>query len=110
MTNPAEWASDQRADSDPCLENFVLFAEEINWIYRVENHCIRAVMKMMDDDIQLPNEPARAYANRIKANWRLIGGVKSHLLLPTTPVFLTSPAPTPAGPASHAGLGAMRCM
>jgi hypothetical protein len=73
MTDPSEWASDLRADSDPCLEDFDLFAEEIYRIYGDKDRRNRAVMKMLDEYIQLPNEPVRTYANRIKANWRQAG-------------------------------------
>jgi len=37
MTDPSEWAGDLSAESDPCLQHFDLFAQEIAKVYGVKD-------------------------------------------------------------------------
>jgi hypothetical protein len=73
MTDPVEWLRDLRRDSDPCLEDFEAFSEEMQKMYGDKDRKLNAAMKCMTDFLQGANEPVRVYANRIKANWRAAG-------------------------------------
>ena len=73
MKDPLEWAGDLSAGSDPCLQDFGLFSPEMAKVYGdKDQHCV-AVSTLMQEYIQLPQESVRAYANRVKANWRPAG-------------------------------------
>jgi hypothetical protein len=73
MTDPVEWLPDLRRDSDPRLEDFEAFSEEMQKMYGDKDRKLNAAMKCMTDFLQGANEPVRVYANRIKANWRAAG-------------------------------------
>jgi len=69
-TDPSEWASNRREAKDPCLENFELFANELQKMYRDKDRRLNSATKAMQEYQQLPNESVRIYANRLKANWK----------------------------------------
>jgi len=73
ITDPSEWASDLSAESGPCLQDFDLFSQEMAKVYGHEDRRRMAVITLMQEYIQLPQESVRAYANRVKANWRQAG-------------------------------------
>jgi len=73
MTDPSEWAGDKSAESGPCLQDFDLFSQEIATVYGDMDRCRLAVITLMQEYIQLPQRSVRAYANRVKANWRHAG-------------------------------------
>ena len=73
MTDPSEWAGDLSAESGPCLQDFDLFSQEIAKVYGDKDRRRVAVITLMQEYIQLPQESVRAYANRVKANWRQAG-------------------------------------
>jgi hypothetical protein len=73
MTDPVEWLRDLQRDSNPCLEDFEAFPDEIQKMYGDEDRKINTAMKCMTNILQGANEPVRVYANRIKANWRAVG-------------------------------------
>ena len=73
MTDPVEWLRDLRRDSEPCLEDFEAFSEEMQKIFGDKNRKLNAAMKCMTEFLQRANEPVRVYANGIKANWRAAG-------------------------------------
>jgi len=72
-TDPSEWASDLREAKGPCLDNFEIFAKELQKIYRDTDRGLSSAKKAMQEYQQLPNESFRIYANRLKANWRRAG-------------------------------------
>jgi hypothetical protein len=73
MTNPAEWLRDLRSESDPFLEDFAAFSEEMQMMYGDKDRKLNAAMKCMTDFLQRANELVRVNANRIKTNWRAAG-------------------------------------
>jgi len=73
MTDPSEWAGDLSAESGPCLQDFDLFSQEIAKVYGDKNQRRVAVITLMQEYIQLPQELVRAYANRVKVHWRQAG-------------------------------------
>jgi hypothetical protein len=73
MTDPLEWVGDLSAESDPCLQDFDLFSQEMAKVYGDKDRGRVAVITLMQRYIQLPQESVRAYANRLKANWRQAG-------------------------------------
>jgi len=73
MTDPVGWLRDLRRDSDPRLEDFEGFSEEMQKMYGDKDRKLNTAMKCMTDFRQGANEPVRVYANRIKANWRAAG-------------------------------------
>ena len=72
-TDPAEWASDLREAKDSCLDDFELFANELQKMYGDKDRCLNSATKAMQEYQQLPNEAVRVYANPLKANWRRAG-------------------------------------
>jgi hypothetical protein len=68
--HPAEWASNQREAKDQCLDDFELFANELQKMYGHKDRRLNSGTKAMQGYQQLPNEAVRVYANRLKANWR----------------------------------------
>jgi hypothetical protein len=73
MTNPSEWAGDLSAQFDPCLQDFDIFSQEMAKVYGDKDRRRVEVITLMSGYIQLPRESVRAYANRLKANWRQDG-------------------------------------
>jgi hypothetical protein len=73
INEPVEWLQDLRRDSDPCLEDFKAFSEEMQKTYSDKHRKLNAAMKCMTHFLQGANEPVRVYANRIKADWRAAG-------------------------------------
>jgi len=73
MTDQSEWAGDLSAESDPCLQDFDLFSQEMPKVYGDQDRRHVAVITLMQGYIQLPHELVRAYANSLKANWRQAG-------------------------------------
>jgi len=71
--DPAVWASDLREAKDPCLDNFEIFANELQKMYGDKDRCLNSTTKAMQEYQQLPNEAVQVYANRLKANWRSAG-------------------------------------
>jgi len=73
MTDHSDWAGDLSAESGPCLQDFDLFSQGMAKVYGdMDRRCV-AVIMLMQEYIQLPQESVRAYANRVKANWRQAG-------------------------------------
>jgi hypothetical protein len=68
--NPAESASNQREAKDQCLDDFELFANELQKMYGDKDRRLNSATKAMQEYQQLPNEAVRVYANRLNANWR----------------------------------------
>jgi hypothetical protein len=73
MTDPSVWAGDLSAESGPCLQDFDHFSQEIAQVYGDKDKCRVAVITLMQEYKQLPQQSGRAYANRVKANWRQTG-------------------------------------
>jgi len=73
MTDPSEWAGEVSAGSDPCLQDFDIFSLEMAKVYGDEDRPHVAVITLMQEYIELPQQLVRAYANRVKANRRLAG-------------------------------------
>jgi len=73
MTNLVEWLRDRRRDSDPCLEDFEAFSEEMQKMYGNKDQKLNAGMKCTTDSLWGANEPVGVYDNQIKANWRAAG-------------------------------------
>jgi len=46
-TDPAEWASDLQEAKDPCLEDFQLFANEVQQMYGDKERCLNSATKAM---------------------------------------------------------------
>jgi len=72
-TEPAEWASDLRKATNPCLDDFELFMNKLQKMYGDKDRRLNSVTKAMQEYQQLSNEAVRVYANRLKANWRRAG-------------------------------------
>jgi hypothetical protein len=72
-TDPSEWASDLREAKDPYLENFELFANELQKMYGDKDRRFNSATKAMQEYEQFPNESVRIYANRLKAICRRAG-------------------------------------
>jgi len=72
-TDPAESASDLREAKDRCLDDFELFANELQKRYGDKDRRLNSATKAMQEYQQLPNEAVRVYANRFKANCRTAG-------------------------------------
>jgi len=73
MTDHLEWVGNLSAESDPCLQDFDLFWQEVAKVYGDKNWRCVAVITLMQGSIYLPQESVRAYTNRLKANWRQAG-------------------------------------
>ena len=79
ITDPSDWAGDLSVGSDPCLQNFDLFSQEMAKVYGDKNRRRLAVITLMQENIELPQESVRAYANHVKANWTQAGwNVQKH--------------------------------
>jgi hypothetical protein len=70
MTDTSEWAGDLSAESDQCLQDFDLFSQEMAKVFGDKDRRCVVVITLMQRYLQLPQESVRAYANRLKANWR----------------------------------------
>jgi hypothetical protein len=73
MTDPVEWLRNQWRDTDPCLEDFEGFEEEMQMMSGDNDRKLNTAIKCITDFLQGANQPVRVYANRIKANWRAAG-------------------------------------
>jgi len=73
MTDPSEWAGNLFAESDPLLQDFDLFSQEMAKVYGDKDRQHLAVITLMQGYIQLPQELVRAYVNHLTANWRQAG-------------------------------------
>jgi len=73
MIARVEWLRHLRSDSDPCLEHFEAFSEEMRMMYGDTDRKLHAAINCMTDYLQGANEPVRVNANRIEANWRAVG-------------------------------------
>jgi len=73
MPDPAEWAGDLSAESGSCLLDFDLFLQEMAKVYGDKDRRCVAVITLMQESIQLPEESVRAYTNRVKAIGRQAG-------------------------------------
>jgi len=67
---PAEWASDQREVKVLCLDDFELFANELQKMNEDIDRRLNSAKKAMQECQQLPNEAVRVYINCLKANLR----------------------------------------
>jgi hypothetical protein len=70
MTDPSQWAGGLYAQSDPYLQDFDLFSQEIAKVYGDKDRRCVAVITLMQGYLQIQQDSVRAYANRLKANWR----------------------------------------
>jgi hypothetical protein len=61
MTDPVEWLRDLLRDSDPCLEDFEAFSEEMQKMYGDKHRKLNPAMKCMTNFLQGANEPVRVY-------------------------------------------------
>jgi len=68
--DPSEWASHLRQAKDPCLQNFELFANELQKMYRNKDRHLNSATQAMQKYQQLPNKSVRIHANRLKADRR----------------------------------------
>jgi hypothetical protein len=73
MTDPVKWLRVLRRDSDPWLEDFEAFPEEMQQMYGHNDRKLTAAMKCLTNFLHGPNELVRVYANQIKRNWRAAG-------------------------------------
>jgi len=73
MTDPMDWIRDIRRDSEPCLEDFEAFSDEMQMIHCDQDRNLNVAMKCMTDSLHGANEQVSVYANRIKANRRAAG-------------------------------------
>jgi len=73
MTDPSEWAGDLSAQSGTCLQDFDRFSQVMAKVNGDKDRRRVAVITLMQQYIQLPQESVRAYVNRVKANWRQAG-------------------------------------
>jgi hypothetical protein len=73
MTDPLEWLCDLSVDSGRCLQDCDLFSQEMAKVYGDKDRCCVAVITLMQELIQLPQQSVRAYANHVKANWTQAG-------------------------------------
>ena len=73
MSDPSEWAGDWSVHSGPCLQGFDLGKQEMAKAYWDKNWHRVAVIMPMQEYIQHRQGSVRAYANRVKANWRQAG-------------------------------------
>ena len=72
MPDPSEWAGNLSAESDPCLQDFDLFSQEMAKVYGDKDRRHVAVITLIQGYPQHPQESVRAYENRLKANWRQV--------------------------------------
>jgi hypothetical protein len=72
-TDPSEWAGDLSAEYDPCVQDFDLFSQEMAKVFGDKDRRCVAVITLMQGYIQHPQKSVRAYANRLKVNWRQAG-------------------------------------
>jgi len=70
ITDHWKWACDLSAESDPCLQDFDLFCQEMAKLYGNKDRQCVAVITLMQGFILLPQELVTAHANHLKANWR----------------------------------------
>jgi len=81
MTDPLTWGHDPLADDHPCLHDLDLFITEIQKQYgdkdRRQNSSTQAYHEMMQG-YHNPDENVRAYANRLRRNWRESGWDEEH--------------------------------
>jgi len=73
MTDPSEWVGDLSVESDPCLPDLDLLSHKMAKVYGDMNRRCVAVITVMQQYIQLPQESVRVYVNSLKANWRQAG-------------------------------------
>jgi len=78
MTDPVEWLRDLRRGTDPRLEDFEAFLEEMPKMNGDVDWKLNMAMKCMTVFLQGVNELVRVYANRIKANWRPVGWLQQN--------------------------------
>jgi len=73
MTDPADWAGDLSAESDQCLQDSNRFSQGMAKVQGDQDrHCV-AVIRPMQEYIQLPAESVRSYENHLNANWKQVG-------------------------------------
>jgi len=68
ITDLVEWLRDLLRDSDPCLEDFEAFSEEMQKIYGDNVRILNMAMMSMTDFLQGQNDPVRVYTSGIKTN------------------------------------------
>jgi len=70
LTDTSEWAADLSAQFNTCLHDIELFSQELPKVYGDKVRQRVVVITLMQEHIPLPQESVRAYANRVKADWR----------------------------------------
>jgi len=76
MTDPVSWGQDLRNQENPCLEDFDLFTTELRTMYGDKERELNAATRAYHEFPQGyhdPKESVRAYANRLRTNWREAG-------------------------------------
>jgi len=73
MTDPSELVGNLSAESGPCQQDFDLFSQDIAKVYVDKDPHRVAVITLMQEYIQFPQESVSAYVNHVKANWRQVG-------------------------------------
>ena len=68
MTDPSESAGDLSVGSDPCRQDFDLVSHQMARVYGENDRRRVAVITLMQEYIQHPQESVRAYANSVIAN------------------------------------------
>jgi len=70
MIDPSELTGNLSAESDPHHNDFDLFPFGMGKVYGDKDQRHVVVITLMQEYIPIPQESVRAYANRVKANWR----------------------------------------
>jgi hypothetical protein len=68
IADPVKWLRDLRRDSDPCLEGFDPFSEEMQMLYGNKDRKLNAAIQSMPDLLRSANELVRIDDNQVKAN------------------------------------------
>ena len=76
MIDPITWGQDLLTNDSPCLHDFDLFVSEIQKMYGDKDRKLNAGTRLYLEFHQGhhdPDESVRAYANRLRRNWREAG-------------------------------------
>jgi hypothetical protein len=73
-TDPSECPCYLQEAKDWWFENFELFPNDRQKMYKDNDSCLNSATKSMLEYQLLPNQSVRIYANCLKGNWRRAGG------------------------------------
>jgi len=76
MIDPITWGQDLLTNDSPCIHDFDLFVNEIQKMYGEKDRKLNAGTRLYHEFCQGhhdPSESVRAYANRLRRNWREAG-------------------------------------